>query len=224
MKLPFSIEEFLNVFEDYNLSVWPIQLLLYVLAVITIISLFKEQPPFDSVIFFVLAFFWFWMGIVYHLIYFSPINKAAQLFGALFVVQGGIFFYCGVSKQRIRFKFRLDFAGIAGTILIVYALLIYPLLGHVLGHDFPKAPTFGVPCPTTIFTFGILIFSTTRIPWYVIIIPFLWSLVGFSAAVQLSIREDFGLVIAGGIALIILLFYKPKNISVPHQRKGSWSQ
>jgi hypothetical protein len=38
-----------------------------------------------------------------------------------------------------------------------------------------------------------------------LIIPFLWSLLGFSAAVQLGIREDIGLLVAGlaGTGLLI---------------------
>ena len=34
-----------------------------------------------------LACFWAWMGIVYHLMYFSAINGAALGFGVLFIVQ-----------------------------------------------------------------------------------------------------------------------------------------
>ncbi|WP_414541485.1 DUF6064 family protein [Nostoc sp. CCY0012] len=29
---------------------------------------------------------------------------------------------------------------------------MYPLIGYALGRIFPTSPTFGVPCPTTIFT------------------------------------------------------------------------
>ena len=61
-----------------------------------------------------------------------------------------------------------------------------------------------------IFTFGILLYSVHRIPWYIIIIPLLWSIVGFSAAMNLGIQEDYGLVIAGLLSAAILLFGKPK--------------
>jgi hypothetical protein len=53
-----------------------------------------------------------------------------------------------------------------------------------------------------------LLFSIRRVHWYVILIPFLWSLVGFAAALELNMKEDYGLVIAGVVGTIILLFTK----------------
>jgi hypothetical protein len=55
------------------------------------------------------------------------------------------------------------------------------------------------------------LFFSEKIPWYRIIIPFLWSLIGFSAALQLSIYEDFGLVFAG-LTGGFILFIKHKKI------------
>lgn len=210
MNIPFSINEFLQVFERYNTTLWPFQLLLLLLAVFTFILIIRSGKAAGRIIFATLTVFWLWMGIVYHILYFSSINKAAYLFGSLFIVQGLIFLYVGVYKQKIHLKFRIDLPGVVGLILILYALIIYPILGHTFGHVFPRTPTFGVPCPTTIFTFGVLLFSVHRVPWYMIIIPFLWSLVGFSAAINLQVKEDFGLVVAGVAATIILLFFKPK--------------
>lgn len=42
-----------------------------------------------------------------------------------------------------------QFYGMTGSLLMLYAMMIYPALGYFLGHVYPKAPTFGVPCPTT---------------------------------------------------------------------------
>ena len=82
------------------------------------------------------------------------------------------------------------------------------MFANDLGHVYPQTPTFGLPCPTVIFTFGILLFSITRVRWYVMFIPFLWSLIGFSAAFNLGLEEDYFLVFAGVIAMI-LQFLKP---------------
>ncbi len=160
-------------------------------------------------LFSVLSFFWVWMGVVYHILYFSSINRAAYFFGAVFIVQGLVFLYFGVLKEKIKFNFNLDLSGIIGLGLIVYALAAYPIIGYFAGHIYPRSPTFGVPCPTTIFTFGLLLHSTTRVPWFIVLIPLLWSLIGFSAALNLSVKEDFGLPVAGMLASPILLFYKP---------------
>ncbi|HEX8037921.1 MAG TPA: DUF6064 family protein, partial [Chryseosolibacter sp.] len=167
----------------------------------------------NSIIFAFLAFFWIWTGTVYHLIFFSPVNSAAILFGILFIVQGVIFLVQGACREKIKLRYALNFSGVLGMFFILYALVVYPLVGWIFGHRYPAAPTFGVPCPTTIFTFGVLLFSQHRISLLVILIPFLWSLIGFSAATDLHIPEDTGLVVAGISSALIVLFFKPKAIA-----------
>lgn len=159
MRIPFSIEEFLSVFETYNQSLWPVQLILYGLAFTAVFFLVKNKAGSSRIVFSILAFIWSWMGLVYHILYFSSINKAAYLFGALFILQGFIFLYFGVIKQTIKLKAGIMLYEGIGIVLIGYALVLYPLIGYRLGHVYPASPTFGVPCPTTIFTFGILLFS-----------------------------------------------------------------
>jgi hypothetical protein len=73
---------------------------------------------------------------------------------------------------------------------------------------------FGVaPCPSTIFTFGLLLWTTKQVPGYLLIVPFLWSVVGMSAAVNLRVPQDYGLVVAGvlGTALIPIQNRKVKS-------------
>lgn len=213
MKLPFSTEEFLNVFGQYNSEVWPIQLILYLLAGIVLLVLFLNYGKQDKVINLVLSLFWFWMGIVYHLIYFSEINPAALLFGGAFIIQALILAYFGILKRQIQYRLDKTVYGITGIIFAVFGLFIYPILSVSSGHIFPKMPTFGLPCPTIIFTIGILLFSINRLPWYIYLIPLLWSLIGISAAITLSIKEDFALGIAGAIGLVYFLA-KSKRRSV----------
>ncbi len=211
MKIPFSTDEFLNVFENYNRSVWPIQIVFYLLALSSIVLIFMRSKHSSTIAMYLLAFFWLWMGLFYHIIHFSGINPAAYLFGAVFLLQGILILYFGAIRKTIQLAFTLNMPGILALVFLAYALFFYPLIGYGMGHVYPRAPTFGVPCPTVIFTFGMLLLSVNRIPWYMIIIPLLWSLVGFSAAINLSIQEDYGLVIAGLVAIVILPFYRTKN-------------
>jgi hypothetical protein len=210
MKIPFSIDDFLGVFERYNLSLWPLQVLFYLLAILVVVWLVRDGPSAHRRVFALLSFFWLWMGTVYHIFFFSSINKAAFVFGALFILQGILFHYFGVVRQSVSFGNRLNGTRILGGVLIVYALVLYPLLGFALGHEFPRSPTFGVPCPTTIFTFGVLLFAENQIPWRMLIIPLVWSVIGFSAALNLNIGEDYGLVVAG-LLVVYVRIYKSKS-------------
>jgi Family of unknown function (DUF6064) len=209
MQLPSTVEEFMSVFERYNVSVWPAQVGLYFLALIALLCFYRNVSATRRVVFAVLSFLWAWTGLVYHIGFFSSINPLAYIFGGLFVVQSLIFLYFGVIRDKVILIPRLDLRTIFGLLLIFYALIVYPVIGLALGHIYPKSPTFGTPCPTTIFTFGILLFSVKRVPFCFLLIPLLWSLVGFSAAISLGIVEDIGLIVFGVASTTLLTIMKP---------------
>ena len=210
MDLPFSLVDFLNVFKNYNQSVFPLQIVFYLAAFLCVYLLFTGNQNTTRIISIMLAFLWLWMGIVYHIIFFSEINKAAYIFGGLFILQGIMFAGCGLIRKKLSFEYTKSAANIAGTILIAYALIIYPVLGHNLGHAYPYSPTFGLPCPTTIFTFGVLLFTNKKMPMHLLIISLLWSVIGFTAALTLTIYEDTGLLFAGVTALVLLIMSNRK--------------
>jgi len=199
--MPFTTEQFLETFRHYNLSVWPMPIALYVMGIFAIFFGTRKAPASDKVVSYILAFFWLWMGIAYHLAFFVSINKAAYLFAALFILQGVLFF---IAKSKLVFRFHRDIYGFTGAVLMFYAMVVYPVWGYFNAHVFPASPTFGLPCPTTIFTFGILLWTDKKIPNYLLIIPFAWSVVGFFAAILLGITEDVGLLIAGSAAAFLL--------------------
>jgi hypothetical protein len=210
MNTPFTAEQFLEVFRNYNTSVFPMQFIFYSLAALIIFLVIKNKSP--KIINSVLSFFWLWMGVVYHIVFFASINKAAYAFGFLFIVQSFLVLYFGVIKNNLSLSFSKDIFGVTGILLMFYALIVYPLLGYMLGHAYPYSPTFGLPCPTTIFTLGMFLLSSKKFPIPVIIIPFIWSVIGFMAALNFGIKEDTGLMIAG-ILTLIMLFFKNKNYS-----------
>lgn len=211
MKTPFTLEQFLEVFRNYNETVFPIQVVFYLTGITAIYLTIKPTPKSDKMISSILAFFWMWMGSVYHLVFFTTINKAAYLFGVAFILQGVLFLTFGVFQNKLSFKFHPDVYGVGGMILVLFALIIYPVLGHFLGHIYPASPTFGLPCPTTIFTFGLLLLSDRKCPATILIIPLLWAVIGFTAAFNFGILEDTALLVAGLLTLPMLLIRNKKH-------------
>ena len=53
-----------------------------------------------------------------------------------------------------------------------------------------------MPCPTTIFTFGVLLWAAPRIPLRLLIIPVSWTLLGISAARSHGVVQDYALPVA----------------------------
>jgi hypothetical protein len=211
MKLPFTIEQFIEVFRLYNESIWPMQIFFNLLALVCLYIVFRRTSFSDKFISISLALLWLWMGVVYNIIIFASINKAAYLFGSLFIIQSVIFVYFGIIKRSLQFEYQRSFFSYTAIILVIFALIIYPLLGYTFGHIYPSSPTFGLPCPTTIFTLGIILFIRGRIRYLLIVIPLLWSVIGFSAALTLGIFEDTGLLAAGVITVVLVLIKNRKR-------------
>jgi hypothetical protein len=210
--IPFTFDQFLNVFEQYNVAVWPAQVFLSTIGMFAISLVLSRKSDLSRIVSLILSLFWIWMGIVYHLWFFSAINKVAIVFAAFFVLQGILFFIAGVLNQQLTFCFSSNLYGIVGSVFLVYALIFYPAFGYWLGHRYPAAPTFGLPCPTTIFTFGILLWTIRRVPLYILAIPLAWSFIGVWAAISLGMIEDFGLLVAGLLGSMLIIF---RDTSIP---------
>lgn len=206
MSLPFTIKEFMNVFKVYNQSIWPMQIIVYLLSLFLIFLIGKNNKISNKKVMMILSFFWLWIGVLYHIIYFTSINKMAYAFGLLFIIEGLFLLYIGLIKNEISFSYHFDAYSIVGSIFIIYSMVIYPIIGYFLGHGYPFSPGFGIaPCPTTIFTFGVLLFVNKIITKHIIWIPLIWSIIGTFAAVKLGIKEDYGLFVAGIICTFMFL-------------------
>jgi hypothetical protein len=214
MQMPFTVEQFFDVFGAYNTAIWPAQVIAYVLGILACVLAYRESKISSRIIAGILAFYWIWMGAVYHFMHFATINPAARIFGAFFIMQGLLFLLAGTISGKLSFRFSPKPLPILGAFFILYAMAIYPVLGSLFGHTFPRAPMFGVaPCPATIFTFGMLLWTTRPMPACLLVIPALWALIGLSAAVNLGVPQDYGLAIAGflGTVLILLQNHKAKE-------------
>jgi hypothetical protein len=202
VRLPFTPDQFLEVFARYNTSIWPVHLVAYLLGVAALILANRKTPYSDRAVSGILALYWLWMGIAYHWLHFAAINRAAYVFGALFVLQGILLAWLGAVRQRLVFGPGSRGASVLGGLLAAYAMVVYPLIGSALGHGYPRSPSFGVaPCPTTIFTFALLLWTEKRVPVALLVVPLVWSVIASGAALSLGIREDIGLLVAGLIAL-----------------------
>jgi len=207
MNLPFTSEEFFSVFARYNETVWPMQLVLNALALVCIGLLFRPSALTSRAVSFALSFLWAWMAIAYHFAFFSSINPAAWLFGAVSLLGSLAFAWFGVVRTQLFFRPSLGVRGMVGATLVVFALVVYPAIGYLIGRRYPSAPTFGLPCPTTIFTLGLLLFVAHPVPRLVLVVPMLWVAVGSLAAFQFGVLEDLALLAAGVMAIVVMWFW-----------------
>jgi hypothetical protein len=220
MRPPFGREELFMIFSEYNASVWPMQLILLTLALVAVMLTRPGSSGPSRAVSWILTVLWLWSGAAYHFAHFSSINSAAWVFGALFLLQAALFAVYGGVREKLRFMPTDGAAGVTGFLLILYSLFIYPVAGYLAGHGISDSPTFGTPCPVTIFTLGMLFLLERPFPRALPVIPILWSVLGGSAALFLGVPQDFGLIVAGAAAVVLLIAAaKPVRMSAEKDLK-----
>jgi len=202
--LPFSPEQFFDVFRAYNLAVWPWQWVLTAAGLFALAGAAVRTPAGARLALGALSALWLWMAVAYHLLQFARINPAARAFAGLFALQAGLLLWEALRPSPPAMGLVASPRGFAGLLLAVFGLAVYPLLNPAFGHAYPAAPGFGLPCPTTIFTLGILSWLRPAPDRRLLAIPVLWSAIGATAAVLLGVPQDFVLAGAGAWGVYLL--------------------
>lgn len=206
MRLPFAPAQFFDVFRAYNTAIWPLQWLFYLGAMAAVVTALLGLRHSGRVVAATLAVFWSWLALVYHLAFFWRINPAAPWFAGVSLLAAAMFGWQGVYRDGFRFERGLDARKLAGVSLTLYALVVYPLIGVGLGHPFAEVPTLGLPCPTTLFTFGLLLLAARPIPRMTVPMPMLWAAIGATAAFSLGVLQDYALLLTLVAGVWLLIF------------------
>jgi hypothetical protein len=201
MQLPFTREQFFDLFVAYNEALWPAAVALWIASAVIVALRLSARRPHDRWVSALLVGHWAWSALAYHVAFFTRINPVAWVFAALFVGQAVLFLRVGVVQRRLSFgPWGNAWAPLAWG-LIAYSLA-YPAINALDHRSLLRIPTFGLPCPTTIFTAGVLMLATPRC-WSLSVVPVIWAAMGGSATFLLGVYADVALPIAG-IALAIV--------------------
>jgi hypothetical protein len=203
--MPFTTEEFIAVFRNYNTAVFPFQLIIFVAGIIILIIIHKNSSAVNKFIYYFAGFLNLWIGVVYNFIFFTKINKAAFLFGVLFLLQAILLVITAISGKRTGFEINKNPRVYIGYFFMLFGLILYPVINLLLGKSLDSTISLGLPCPTTIFIFGIFLLTETNFPKYLLIIPSLWAILGFSAALSFGVYQDVMLPVTAIAADVILL-------------------
>jgi hypothetical protein len=205
MNVPFTTEEFFNVIKNYNVAVFPIQLILILAGIFTVTLMHSKSSLKNLLAGGFLGILWIWTGIVYHLVFFTVINKAAYFFGGLFILQGVLFLFDTFLRKKLEFEFKVQSKDYIAYFFIVFGLIFYPVLIYFLENSPQTTITLGLPCPSTIFTFGLLMLTNVKFSKYLLIIPSIWAVIGTSAAFNFGVYPDYLMIISAIIANYFLI-------------------
>jgi hypothetical protein len=201
--LLFSPRTYYRLFELYNRAVWPAHILAVALGVLIIAFLRSKAAWSGQAVSIILTACWFGVAWAYFLEHYSTINWAASYVAAGFVLQALLILFAGVAKV-LRFPTRTGLPGISGFAMLLFALLVQPFIGCMLGRPWTQSEVFGIaPDPTAIATLGIIIGSDLRLAWWLLPIPLAWCAI--SAATLLSMGSPDALVPLGTACLCLCL-------------------
>lgn len=204
-----NVDDFYAMFAAYNQAVWPMPIVMYVLALAAFIFSLQKRQGNNAVVLYILSFFWLWNAVVFSLLYFSRFSSMFYMSALLFIFQAIVLFLNGSSlavKPRLSFKLQNNFKTWAGMIFIMYALILYPIIGWAASHAYPAGPIFGTaPCPSAIFTVGMLLLAEKKISKILLIIPVIWGFAGFLPVLIYDVYADIGLILSGVASLILIL-------------------
>jgi hypothetical protein len=214
MTLPFTDEEFFDVLAAYNAALWPAAFALWAVSLAAVLLFVRGGHRGHRALCALLAAHWAWSAVAYHAAFFTRINPAGWLFAGLFVTQAWLFVWFGIVHGRLQFSTGRSARHAVAALLVAYSF-VYPILNLALGLEYPRIPLFAVPCPTTIFTAGLLL-AAVRPPWSLLVVPVVWSLIAMSATVLFDVRADFMLLPA---AVLLVAFTIAEQTTRFHQRR-----
>ena len=185
--LLFSSRTYYRLFELYNAAIWPAQLAALGLGLAVLALLRRPSIARGRAIAAILAACWLWVAIAFHAHRYARINSAAVSFAAAFGIEAALLIWIGVLRGRLSF----ERTGRAGFWIFLFALAIGPFIGPLLGRGWRQVEIFGVaPDPTAVATLGVLLLSSGRGRWSLLVVPVLWCAI--SGATLLAMKApDF---------------------------------
>ena len=214
------VDDFYSTLQSYNETFWYMIIITFLLGFVVVYLAARKSKSSSKVISAILSFLWIWSGIVFFIIYYGPMDAEFlglvmpgvwYLGGILFLLQGFLFLIFGVVKSSLSFRLGGDWFSVVGALMVVYAMVIYPIIGFLTGYVYPRYPVFGIaPCPLTIFSLGLFQWSDRKMPIAIAAIPFIWALMGIMPVLALNVWADIGELLSAIIGFPLVLYHNSK--------------
>ena len=176
--LLFAPRTYYRLFELYNQEIWPLHIVALAVGVTIFVVMHARKVWSGRVVAALLAVCWLWIAWAFHWQRYATINWAAGYFALGFVLQALLLIWIGVIRDRLQFDLNPGARARIGISIFWFALIVQPLLGLLVGRQWPQLELFGVaPDPTAVATVGLLL-AAHRVPWVGLPLPALWCLIG----------------------------------------------
>ncbi len=202
--LMFSQQTYYRLFELYNLEWWPLQILALVLGAAVLAMGWRGGDRAGRAIAAILALCWLWVAWGFHWQRYASINWAASYFALAFLAQALLLLWLGVLRGRLTPAPATRLQQRAGLGLLLFAVLVFPVMGPLLGRSWTQAELFGMaPDPTALATLGVVLLAGARQAWGLFPIPVAWCLLS-GATLWAMESADFAVVPLAALLALIL--------------------
>jgi multidrug transporter EmrE-like cation transporter len=178
--LLFTPRTYYRLFELSNAAIWPGQFVAVALGVLLALTCLRRDGRAATSL---LAAVWIWVAIAFLALRYATINWAATYAAWAFGVEAALLLWTAL-------RGRFEPSGRIGTGLVLFAVLLEPLSGLILGRPLRQIELFGLaPDPTVVATLGSLLVLRPRRRWLLMIIPVLWCLLTGLTLLAMSARD-----------------------------------
>jgi hypothetical protein len=203
--LLFSPRTYYRLFELYNAALWPAHVLALAAGLAILASMVRDGGRWwwRSAASVLLAVCWVWVAWAFLLDRYATINWAAAWFAGVFLAQAALLVLAGAGGGMAGSVPRPRRAG--AITLLVFALVVYPLIGIAVGRPWTQAEVFAMaPDPTALGTLGFALLARTAARrWLLLAVPLLWCAVSGATLWTMGTSEAPVLPAAGLVALIV---------------------
>lgn len=204
--LLFSSRTYYRLFELYNVEWWPLHLLAFALGVAALALWRRGGDRAGRVLAAILALCWLWVGWAFHWQRYASINPAASYFAWAFALEALLLLWKGAWRGELAAASPSRAQQRAGLGLFLFALVVFPLTGPLLGRSWTQAEAFGMaPDPTALATLGMLLLAGVRRRGWLFPIPVAWCLVS-GATLWAMASPDFLIVPLGALLAVAIAF------------------
>jgi hypothetical protein len=204
-----NAEKWWGIIGTYGKNIFPLQIVTVIAAVIIVWLVLKK--PGDRANILIKAFFsicFAWIGCVFFLIHGKDFPGIQSYIQAGLFITIAILFAVDLFRKRINFQMPMKGWRSGVTVTLLFTVLVYPLVGLLAGHYFPRMIIVGThPCPTAAFALVLLAAALPRTNKLLYVLLLIWA-IPFPLFIQIpkfGVYEDSIMFLCGVYALFMLV-------------------
>jgi hypothetical protein len=214
-----SRDEFWKIMGEYGSQIWPIQIIVYILAILLVVWLFLKPGKLQSLftkLFLSITFAW--NGVMFYIILAKGMagnSRGNYFFGSLFILVSALFII-DLFIQKMSFSPPKGQWQKYIPVLLIILTFCYPVFGILAGHSFTSLIVPGTfPCPTTALALLLLTLALPRVDKviYILLLFFAIPFTPFFQIAKYGVLEDTILFTTGIYGLVLLVkHWRPKEV------------